>query len=149
MATPHFPLSFTFRLPSFRAQQFNFLSLLNQLWLIPAADLNSPSRNRITQWQLSIFFTVHFAYNLEEHAGVLMTESLSSLELSSIAISVGQLFWFTCYCLMYQQSQLFQSYLPLSLDYDNVLANASEMTATTAEGKNDCPLGLLCYHLWV
>lgn len=65
MATPHFPFSFTFTLPSFIAQQFNFLRL-------PAVDLNSLSRNRITQWQLSIFLTAHFAHNLEEHPRVLM-----------------------------------------------------------------------------
>lgn len=45
------------------AKQFNFLSL-------PAADLNSLSRNRITQWQLSIFITAHSVHNLEANPGV-------------------------------------------------------------------------------
>ena len=74
MATPHFPLSLTFRLTSFMAKQFNFLSM-------PAADLNSLSRNRITQCQLSIFITAHSAHNLEENPGVLMKRKSQLFEI--------------------------------------------------------------------
>jgi len=44
--------------------------------------------------------------------------------------------------------ELLWHYHSPSLESYNVLANASGMTATTAEGKNDGPLGLFCYHLW-
>lgn len=137
----NFSLSFTSGLPSYIAWRYCFWSFLNQLQLIPAADLNSPYKNRIAQWQ-SIFLTEHFA----QSRGI--SRSIDNRKAQFFEIEFNSYFCMTA-ILVSHNKFLFRSYLPQSLDSDNVLANASEMTATTAEGKNDCPLGLFCYHLWV
>lgn len=137
-----FPIIFYFRSSKLHSLAILFLKLLK------SATTDTSCRSKFTLQKQNSSMAVHiFNWTLcTQSRGI--SRSIDNRKAHFFEIEFNSYFCMTA-ILVSHNNFLFRSYLPQSLDSDNVLANASEMTATTAEGKNDCPLGLFCYHLWV